>query len=43
MSNNLPGYDAWKSHNPRDDYDESHDGDDEARADSGLDDDCDDD
>lgn len=23
MSDNLLGYDAWKTHNPRDDYDES--------------------
>jgi hypothetical protein len=42
MSDNLPGYDAWLTHDPRADYDESRDGDDEARADCGLDDDVDD-
>ena len=42
MSDNLLGYDAWLTHNPADDYDESRDGDDEARADGGLDDEDDD-
>jgi len=33
MSDNLPGYDAWLTHNPADDYDESCFDDEEARAD----------